>query len=229
MSSPMHALVEARDLHHSYDEGRVAALRGVSFQLERGEFVALMGPSGSGKSSLLQLLGALERPARGEIRYGGEPLGRVTDLATFRAQRVGFVFQSFHLLPTLSALENVQLPMIGQARSRVQRALKAQQLLADVGLAPRSRHLPSQLSGGERQRVAIARALANDPDLLLADEPTGNLDSQTAGRILDLLRELSRSRGLTVLLVTHDPEVAARADRILHLRDGRLVEPRTTR
>jgi len=219
------ALLEVHDLHHRYDQGRVAALRGVSFALARGEFVALMGPSGSGKSSLLQLLGALERPQQGGIRYAGEALGPDVDLTAFRARRVGFVFQSFHLLPTLTAIENVQLPMIGQGRSTAQRAQKALALLRAVGLEPRARHLPAQLSGGERQRVAIARALANDPDLLLADEPTGNLDSDNAGRILDLLQAISRERSLTVLLVTHDPEVAARADRILHLRDGRLVEP----
>ena len=220
------ALVEARDLRHAYDRGRVEALRGVSFDLGRGEFVALMGPSGSGKSSLMQLLGALEAPTGGEIRYAGVPVTALGDTAAFRARRIGFVFQSFHLLSTLTALENVQLPMIGRLRPGAARARKARDLLEAVGLGPRVDHRPAELSGGERQRVAIARALANDPELLLADEPTGNLDSGTAERILDLLRALNRGRGLTVLLVTHDPEVAGCADRILYLRDGRLFEPR---
>jgi ABC-type lipoprotein export system ATPase subunit len=215
-------LLEARDLVRTYPDGEVQALRGVSLSIERGEWVAIMGPSGCGKSTLLHLLGGLDRPTSGEVYFEGTPLGALA-LDHYRARRLGFVFQSFHLLPTLSALENVQVPMFEGPWSRSERVARAEQLLTEVGLARRRDHLPNRLSVGERQRVAIARALANDPMLLLADEPTGNLDSQAQAEVLDLLGRLRRERKLTLVVVTHSAEVAAAADRALRLRDGRLV------
>jgi len=198
-------------------------LRGADFRLREGEFVAVVGPSGSGKSTLLQLLGALDRPTSGEVLFGGRSLGTVRDLAGFRARTLGFVFQSFHLLPTLTAVENVQIPMFEMPWAPAERVRRAADLLAAVGLADRRDHLPRKLSGGERQRVAIARSLANEPRLLLADEPTGNLDSDSAARILDLLEQIHAEREMTLVVVTHDPQVAARAHRTLRMLDGRIV------
>ncbi len=189
----------------------------------RGESVAITGPSGCGKTTLLQILGGLDRPTSGEVFFEGEPLGQL-DLDAFRARRLGFVFQSFHLLPTLSALENVQVPMFEGPWPRSERADRAGALLDEVGLSHRKHHRPSRLSVGERQRVAIARSLANGPSLILADEPTGNLDSQTQGEIMELLARLRRERSLTLVIVTHSHEVAAAADREVRLRDGRVVE-----
>jgi putative ABC transport system ATP-binding protein len=183
-----------------------------------------MGPSGSGKSTLLNLLGALDRPDGGEVYFEGQALGAVRDLDRLRSEKIGFVFQSFYLLPTLSALENVQVPMFEGKLRPAARARKAADLLGAVGMAHRSGHLPSQLSVGERQRVAIARALANDPPLLLADEPTGNLDSRNAEDVLALFSRLHSDRGVTVVMVTHSQEVADQAERIIRLRDGRVVE-----
>ncbi|MEO6807678.1 MAG: ABC transporter ATP-binding protein, partial [Isosphaeraceae bacterium] len=179
-------------------------------------------PSGCGKSTLLHLLGGLDRPTSGEVSFRGESLGTM-DLDAFRARRVGFVFQSFHLLPTLSALENVQVPMFESPRPRAERVERSRRLLDDVGMGHRCDHRPNMLSVGERQRVAIARALANEPALLLADEPTGNLDSQAQGDVLALLDRLRREHGLTLVVVTHSPEVAAAADREIRLRDGRII------
>jgi putative ABC transport system ATP-binding protein len=194
----------------------------VSFTVRRGEYLAIMGPSGSGKSTLLNLLGALDRPTSGEICFEGQCLTAHKDLDRFRAQTLGFVFQSFHLLPTLTALENVQIPMFEGPRGRRDRVRKAQELLSLVGMSHRAGHLPAKLSVGERQRVAIARALANDPLLLLADEPTGNLDSASGCGVLDLFDRLHREQGLTLIVITHGPEVAARAQRTLWIRDGRI-------
>jgi putative ABC transport system ATP-binding protein len=216
-------LLAARHVSKTYPDGAVAALVDVSVAVAAGEFVAVTGPSGSGKSTLLNLLGALDRPDSGEVFFEGQPLSRWRSLDRFRAAKVGFVFQSFYLLPTLTAVENVQVPMFEGPLAAAARARKARQLLDAVGMTHRASHLPSRLSVGERQRVAIARALANDPVLLLADEPTGNLDSQTAAAILNLFEALHRDRGLTLVVVTHSPEVAERAGRILGLRDGRLV------
>jgi putative ABC transport system ATP-binding protein len=216
-------LLAAEHLSKTYPDGQVAALVDVSVAVAPGDYVAVMGPSGSGKSTLLNLLGALDRPDQGEVLFEGVPLSRWGPLDRFRAQKVGFVFQSFHLLPTLTALENVQVPMFEGPLPAAARARKAAALLGAVGLPHRAGHLPSRLSVGERQRVAIARALANDPVLLLADEPTGNLDSHAAAAVLDLFAALHRERGLTLVVVTHSPEVAARAGRVLWLRDGRLV------
>ncbi|HJZ57280.1 MAG TPA: ABC transporter ATP-binding protein, partial [Gemmataceae bacterium] len=189
--------------------------------------VAITGPSGCGKSTLLNVLGALDRPDRGEVFFQGEPLSQRRDLDRFRARQIGFVFQSFYLLPTLTARENVQVPMFeGPRRSARERAKKADELLELVGMAKRAGHRPGKLSVGERQRVALARSLANDPQLLLADEPTGNLDSDNAANALDLLTAFQRDRGLALVVVTHSPEVAERADRVVRMRDGRVVEDR---
>jgi putative ABC transport system ATP-binding protein len=203
----------------AFDQGRIRALDGVSFRMAAGEFVALTGPSGTGKSTLLNLVGLLDRPDSGSIAVGGQLLERIRDPAGYRASTVGFVFQFHHLVPTLNALENVQLPLIGR-RPRVEREERAQALLAEVGLSERERSLPGTLSGGERQRVAIARALANQPRLLLADEPTGALDSATGSQVLDLLARLRDGYGMTVLMVTNDALAAGVADRRLALRDG---------
>jgi ABC-type lipoprotein export system ATPase subunit len=203
----------------TFDAGRIRALAGVSFRISAGEFVALTGPSGCGKSTLLNLIGLLDRPDSGSIAVGGELLERIHDAAEYRASTVGFVFQLHSLIPTLNALENVQIPMLGR-RSRAERHERARALLAEVGLSDRERGRPGTLSGGERQRVAIARALANQPRLLLADEPTGALDSATGGQVLDLLKRLRDGYGMTVLMVTNDELAARAADRRLALRDG---------
>jgi len=203
----------------AFDDGRIHALDGVSFRIAAGEFVALTGPSGCGKSTLLNLIGLLDRPDSGSIAVGGELLERIHDAAEYRASTVGFVFQLHSLVPTLNSLENVQIPMLGR-RPRAEREERARSLLAEVGLSDRERSRPGILSGGERQRVAIARALANQPRLLLADEPTGALDSATGTRVLDLLKRLRDGYGMTVLMVTNDELAAAAADRRLALRDG---------
>jgi putative ABC transport system ATP-binding protein len=204
-----------------FEDGRIPALEDVSLRLEPGEFTALTGPSGSGKSTLLNLIGALDRPDSGTIAVDGEALAG-DDATGYRASTVGFVFQFHNLIPVLSAVENVQVPMMGR-RGREERAQRAAALLGEVGLAGRASSFPPTLSGGERQRVAIARALANDPRLLLADEPTGALDSETGAQIVALLQRLRESRGMTILLVTNDRVVAEEADRVLELRDGRVI------
>jgi putative ABC transport system ATP-binding protein len=209
----------------TFDGGRVRALEDASLRLEGGEFVALTGPSGSGKSTLLNLIGALERPDNGTIAVAGRDLATVDDLADYRAATVGFVFQLHHLIPTLSARENVEVPMIGRGLGRSARIGRASKLLAEVGLAHRGDAAPATLSGGERQRVAIARALANEPRLLLADEPTGALDSETGARVMQLLLRLRDQRGMTVLLVTNDEDLGQQADRMLRLRDGKVDAP----
>jgi putative ABC transport system ATP-binding protein len=218
-------LLFADRVHKTYPDGRVHALNGVTIGIRDSEFVAITGPSGCGKSTLLNLLGALDRPDSGEIYFRGEPISTNRNLDAFRARQIGFVFQSFFLLPTLTALENIQIPMFeGERISSQDRKKKAEELLDLVGLSGRAHHRSSQLSVGERQRVALARALANDPALLLADEPTGNLDSENAARVLDLLATLRFERKLALLIVTHSTEVAERADRIVRMKDGRVVE-----
>jgi putative ABC transport system ATP-binding protein len=217
------ALVRTENLCKNYPDGQVAAVVDANLSIHKGEFVAIMGPSGSGKSTLLNLIGALDRPSKGEIYFEGQPVSGIRDLDGLRSRKIGFVFQSFYLLPTLTALENVQIPMFEGKLSIRERVGKAQELLHAVGLDHRLRHLPKQLSVGERQRVAIARALANDPILLLADEPTGNLDSHTAADVLDLFDRLHHNLGLTIVMVTHGQEVADRAQRIIRMRDGRVV------
>jgi putative ABC transport system ATP-binding protein len=207
----------------AFEHGRIVALEDASFRIEPGELVALTGPSGSGKSTLLNLIGALDRPDRGSITVDGERVERLRDPAAYRAEVVGFVFQFHNLIPTLSALDNVQIPMIGRDGSRADRVERARGLLAEVGLAERASARPSVLSGGERQRVAVARALANEPRLLLADEPTGSLDSETSAQVLRLLRRLREEHGMTILLVTNDDDVAREADRAMRLLDGRIT------
>ncbi|MFY7950007.1 MAG: ABC transporter ATP-binding protein [Gemmatimonas sp.] len=216
-------LVCATGLGRAFDGGEVQALTHASLTVNEGEFVSLMGPSGCGKSTLLQLIGALDRPDAGELRWRGQAYAALPDLAGFRSRRLGFVFQSFHLLPTLTALDNVQLPMFEREWSRTERRERAQGLLDAVGVAHRQDKRPAQLSGGERQRVAIARALANEPDLLLADEPTGSLDSASASQVLALLRALHEKNALTLLVVTHDAAVARQAERTVTMKDGRIV------
>ncbi len=217
-------MLRADGLVKHYSDGDVQALRGVSMEVAEGDFVAITGPSGCGKSTLLHLLGGLDRPTRGEVYYRGQPLSRL-DLDTFHAREVGFVFQSFHLLTTLTALENVQIPMFEGPWPRRERETRAGDLLREVGLSHRRGHRPSQLSIGERQRVAIARALANDPSLLLADEPTGNLDSQSQDEILRLLDQIRAGRRLTMVIVTHSHDVARAADHRIAMKDGQILPP----
>jgi putative ABC transport system ATP-binding protein len=219
-------MIEIRDLEKLYVMGEetVAALAGVSLTIERGEHAAIIGPSGSGKSSLMNILGGLDRPTRGSYRFEGEEVGEMDDdsLADFRSRRIGFVFQSFQLLPRLSALQNVELPMVYAGLEPAERKQRAAEMLDRVGLGSRMGHRPTQLSGGQQQRVAIARALANSPDLLLADEPTGALDTHTGQEVLALFKQLN-AEGLTIVIVTHDLEVAAEAHRRITFRDGLIV------
>jgi ABC-type lipoprotein export system ATPase subunit len=219
-------LIRTIHLTKIYGNGETAvrALDDVTITVQPGEFLAIMGPSGCGKSTLLNLFGALDQPTAGEVWVAGENLAQLKNVDNFRAKTVGFVFQLHNLLPTLTALENVEVPMHSQTIGGRQRRERAIRLLALVGLNERAGHLPSQLSGGQRQRIAVARALANDPALILADEPTGSLDSQSGEEILQLLAELNRSQGATIAIVTHDRRVAQATRRILRMRDGRIVE-----
>jgi ABC-type lipoprotein export system ATPase subunit len=221
-------ILSAQDVRKSYQLGgkELSVLQGVDLDLRQGEFMALQGASGSGKSTLLQLLGGLDRPSSGSILFNGDPLCLQTasEAARFRSQHVGFVFQAYHLLPDLDALENVMLPAQVMRLSRSIIDSRARDLLGKVGLGARMDHRPSELSGGEQQRVAIARALMNEPEVVLADEPTGNLDSNTEAGIIDLLRKLHQERNLTLLVATHDEIVATAAQRVEHLVDGRLTD-----
>ena len=226
----MVALVQLSDVTKLYRVGSVTvpALRGVTFAVERGEFVAIMGASGSGKSTLMHILGCLDRPTSGRYLLEGREVGELPRdaLAAIRNQQIGFVFQAFHLLPRATALANVELPLLYNGSSPAERRRRGGEVLRAVGLAGREAHRPNQLSGGEQQRVAIARALVNGPALLLADEPTGNLDSRTSLEIMGIIQSLNRERGLTVILVTHEAEIAAFATRIVQCRDGRIVADR---
>ena len=217
-------LIEVRDLRRSFEQDAVQALRGISFTIERGEFVSVRGPSGSGKTTLLNVLGALDCDFDGNVTIDAVELRRMSEPEQFRARTIGFVFQSFHLLAALTAIENVQMPMFETSWTRAKRKARAAELLQMVGLENRMDHLPSALSGGERQRVAIARSLANQPKLLLADEPTGNLDTANSRKILEILQKIHRERQMTLIVVTHDSEVAGAANRTLRLLDGGLVE-----
>ncbi|HSE42701.1 MAG TPA: ABC transporter ATP-binding protein [Acidobacteriota bacterium] len=216
-------IIKTQGLKKIYQMGeeQVRALNGVDIEINKGEYVAIMGPSGSGKSTLMNLLGCLDTPSEGEYWLNGQAVSSLTDdeLAQVRNKEVGFVFQSFHLLPRYTALENIQLPLVYSNVSRDERLERAKQTLAEVDLADRMHHRPNELSGGQRQRVAIARALINRPSILLADEPTGNLDSNTGREILNLFERL-HTTGNTIILVTHDPEVASHANRVIRLRDG---------
>jgi putative ABC transport system ATP-binding protein len=216
------AEVRVEGVSKSFDGGRIQALDDVSFRLDPGDFVALTGPSGGGKSTLLNLIGALDQPDSGSIVVDGAHVEKLADDSAYRAMTVGFVFQFHHLIPTLNAIENVQVPLMGRGLSRAEREQRAAELLEDCAIAHRAKAMPSTLSGGERQRVAIARALANGPRLLLADEPTGALDSVTGAQIVELLVTLRDRRGMTILLVTNDDDVARAADRTLRIRDGRI-------
>jgi putative ABC transport system ATP-binding protein len=228
------SVVEAINVTRSYtlgDDGNaVHALRGVSLTIEPGEFVVIVGPSGSGKSTLLHLLGALDRPTSGTIRFAGQDVATLSDaaLARLRNREIGFVFQQFHLLGRTSAVNNVALPLVYAGVPKTERLARAQVALEAVGLSHRCDHRPAQLSGGEQQRVAIARALVTSPRLLLADEPTGNLDTVTGAEVMALLGRLSAERGLALVVITHDPEVAAMTSRQLHMRDGVLVRGERT-
>jgi len=216
-------LLRCEHVNKHYDDGDVAAVVELDLTISPGEYVAIMGPSGCGKSTLLNMLGALDLPTSGEVYFEGQRLSGLRTADRLRAQKIGFVFQSFHLLPTLTAIENVQLPMFETALRARQRALKARELLDSVKMGHRLKHLPSKLSAGERQRVAIARALANDPILLLADEPTGNLDSRTGDEVMAMFDDLHRRRRMTLVVVTHSQEVADKSQRLIRMRDGRVI------
>jgi len=221
-------MIRCIDVRKAYQQGEneIVALAGVSIDIPRGAFAAIMGPSGSGKSTLLHLIGGLDRPSSGELLVDGRLVGQMADdeVTLFRRTNIGFVFQFFNLLPTLTALENVTLPLVLDGRSKAEADQRAALLLEKVGLEKRLNHLPEALSGGEIQRVAIARALAFSPPILLADEPTGNLDSKTGQDVLALLRQINQERGSTVVMATHSQEAARSADRTIHLRDGRVAD-----
>jgi putative ABC transport system ATP-binding protein len=230
---PTPPFIRLRNLSRNYTAGQtvIPALCSVDLEISQGEFIALVGPSGSGKSTLLNLMGGLDRPSAGELYVNDLSLGNAEEqkLVRYRRDQIGFIFQSFNLMPSYCAVENVETPMSLAETPRSERRARAMKLLESVGLGQRALHRPNAMSGGEKQRVAIARALANNPPLLLADEPTGNLDSKTGASILDLLRNLLKSNQLTLVLVTHDLEIASHADRIVHLRDGRIQQIETKR
>jgi len=218
-----HPLIETRNLTRIYGDGEeIRALDGVDLTIEHGELVTVMGPSGSGKSTLLNMIGALDKPTEGQVLIDGEDLAKIRDKDKFRAQTVGFIFQLHNLIPTLTARENVEVPMMGHA-GLLARRKRANELLETVGLGDRTDHLPNQLSGGQRQRVAVARALANEAPLILADEPTGSLDTEAGHALMELLHELNQSQGTTFIVVTHDPAVARQTNRVIVLEDGKIV------
>ncbi|MHB1296621.1 MAG: ABC transporter ATP-binding protein [Anaerolineae bacterium] len=224
------SLIQTLDLTKIYGEAiKVYALDRVTFSVDEGEMVAVMGPSGSGKSTLLNMLGALDRPTSGTVTIAGEDMGKVRHLDRFRSRTVGFVFQMHNLIPTLTAMENIEVPMRGQGVPQSRRTQRAAELLELVGMTSRAQHVPGQLSGGQRQRVAIARALANEPRLILADEPTGNLDSVSGRDVLDLLVRLNRERKATIIIVTHDARIARATRRILRMSDGKIVQEHLVR
>ena len=208
-------------------EVKVHALRAVSLDIRQGEFVAIMGPSGSGKSTMVNMVGCLDIPTKGKIYLDGKDISSLSesDLAMVRGKKIGFIFQQFNLIPTLSAIENVALPMIFQAVPRETRLSRAKELLTLVDLGDRMNHKPAELSGGQQQRVAIARSLANDPDVILADEPTGNLDTKTGDTVIEFLKQLNKKEKKTVVMVTHDPHLAKIAQRIILIKDGQIVAP----
>jgi len=220
-------VVKAEDLEKIYYMGKVAvpALRGVNLAFRRGEFVVVMGPSGSGKTTLLNLIGALDKPTRGKVYVDGEDLTTLDEgkLTKIRRKKIGFVFQFYNLIPVLTAFENVELPMLISGKNKEDRQRRAFQLIETMGLSDRSEHRPDELSGGEQQRVAIARSLANEPSIILADEPTGDLDTKTGQEVILALHDAAKKENVTVVVVTHDPVVTEKADRILEMRDGKIV------
>jgi len=228
MAPDKDCLIEIKDVWKIYKMGdvEVVALRGLNFSVKKGEFVSIMGPSGSGKSTCVNMVGALDIPTKGHIFLDCKDISKLheSDLAQIRGKKIGFIFQQFNLIPTLSALENVMLPMMFQDKPRDERTERAKHLLGLVGLADRIYHKPNEMSGGQQQRVAIARALANDPDVVLADEPTGNLDSRTGLQVIDMLTKLHAEEGKTIIMVTHDSRVAECADRIEYLKDGQIIK-----
>ncbi len=223
----MKAIVRAENVSKVFDMGKVQvkALDNINVEIDEGEFVAIMGPSGSGKTTLLNMLSALLRPSAGEVFVNNKPISKMDDdeLAIIRGKTIGFIFQTFNLIPRMTALENVMLPMWFAGLSVKQREERAKEALEDVGLGDRVDHKPNELSGGQRQRVAIARALGNKPDIIVADEPTGNLDSKSGEQILQIIEELNKN-GKTVLMVTHEREIGLRAERIVHIKDGKIIE-----
>ncbi|MFP4015913.1 MAG: ABC transporter ATP-binding protein [Halanaerobiales bacterium] len=225
-------MIKVENLTKIYGKGEIAveALKSVSFTVEEGEFVAVMGPSGSGKSTLMNILGCLDTPTNGDYKLGGTNVSKMTDkeLAMIRNRKIGFIFQTFNLLPRLTALKNVEQPMIYKGIGRKKREEIARRVLTDVGLGDRVDHRPNELSGGQRQRVAIARSLVNDPAIILADEPTGNLDTKSEEDILDILTELNK-KGITIVMVTHDDYVAHYAHRIVHFQDGEIIKEQAAR
>ncbi|MFP4116853.1 MAG: ABC transporter ATP-binding protein [Candidatus Aenigmatarchaeota archaeon] len=224
MSDNENIVIELEDVHKVYQMGetKVRALRGSSLEVRRGEFLSIEGPSGSGKSTLMNMIGCLDVPTSGKVHLEKWDIQKLTesDLAQIRGKKIGFVFQTFNLIKNLTALENVAMPMMFQGISKEKRLKRAKNLLVEMGLGERLNHKPAELSGGQQQRVAIARALANDPDVLLADEPTGNLDSKTGKKVLEKLKDLNEREGKTIVMVTHDPNAAEYAERIVEIKDG---------
>ena len=221
-------MIKLENVHKIYKLGKakVVALRGINLKIESGDYISIMGPSGSGKSTLMNIIGGLDRPTKGRVYIDGRDISRLSDreLAKIRLKKIGFVFQQFNLIPTLTALENVALPMWFAGVNRRKRIKRAKELLRMVGLEGREHHKPKELSGGEQQRVAIARALANNPEVILADEPTGNLDTKTGRKIIEILEKLNKEEGKTLVIVTHDPEIGKRAKRQLKIRDGIIIK-----
>jgi putative ABC transport system ATP-binding protein len=217
-------ILHIEGLHLHFDNGQTKALNGVDVDVREGEFVAIVGPSGSGKSSLLNVMGTLDAPTSGELVFREQSYSKIKDASLFRRENIGFIFQLFHLIPTLSALENVIVPTIGCDGAASEYKARAEALLTQLGLRDRLHHFPGKLSGGERQRVAIARSLINKPRMILADEPTGSLDSANAAQVLDILTDIVKQQGLTLIMVTHDANVSAQADRIITMRDGKIEQ-----
>ncbi len=226
-------LIELKDVWKTYVMGtvQVNALRGLSLQVKRGEFVSVMGPSGSGKSTAMNMIGVLDVPTKGTLYLEGQDVSKLheSDLAQIRGKKIGFIFQKFNLIPTLTALENVTLAMIFQGADSAEKEARARQLLELVGLGDRINHKPNELSGGEQQRVAIARALANDPEIMLADEPTGNLDSQSGEQIIKILDQLHKKEGKTIIIVTHELDIAKHAEKLYFLKDGKIEKVKKLR